>query len=218
MNKKLKVATALLLALSTGQASAVEDSVDVKVTGDIVPPACVPTVSGGATFDFGTIKAASLKMDAENGMTRKNLQFSVVCSDSMKVAFKPSDGRVGTSSGDEGTFGVGMVDNKKVGRYNLFMFTDSGINVDGRTDGIAGLKSYDSGLTWEQSGLWNKLYFDPRPGFMSSVSIKGSNTPLAFKSMTGTLNLDLTLNKGSELDLTKVTPINGLATIQLIYL
>lgn len=46
--KKYLCFSAVLLAVTAGHAMAADGNVDVKVTGQIVPPACVPVVSGGA--------------------------------------------------------------------------------------------------------------------------------------------------------------------------
>ncbi|MGK8936242.1 hypothetical protein ACRS85_26935 [Pluralibacter gergoviae] len=42
--------------------------------------------------------------------------------------------------------------------------------------------------------------------------------PVAFKTLTGTLNVQAVINKGAELDLSKAVNLDGLSTIQLYYL
>ena len=53
MFKKGILASVLAVATSSAMAA---PSVDIKVTGKIVPSACTPAfISGGGTADFGTI-------------------------------------------------------------------------------------------------------------------------------------------------------------------
>ncbi|MEW5558770.1 DUF1120 domain-containing protein [Enterobacter asburiae] len=221
MKYSVKLIAAMVLALAAGNAMAVNDKADVKVTGKIVPPACVPAVAGGAVFDYGVIKAATLKKDDYTKLAAKNLSFTVTCDSSMKVGFKTLDGRAGTgivNSDGAVMLGLGTFEGKTVGGYDLVMYTGGNISVDGDSN-IAGVKSYDDGQTWEQSGIWNKLYFDPRDNFISSVGVHdGSGVPIAFKSLAGKLSIYPVINKGSELELTRVIPLDGQVTIQLVYL
>lgn len=72
-----KTLLAALLAASAGSAVADSDSIDIKVIGQIVPAACKPALSGGATVDYGTIKADTLKADAFTVLESKSLDFSI---------------------------------------------------------------------------------------------------------------------------------------------
>lgn len=136
------------------------DSADIKVDGSIVPPACVPSMSGGAVFDYGGIKAASLAQDAYNGLSEKSLDISVTCDSPMKIAFAGIDNRAGTAAdvegvwliignagkGDTSTFGLGTTSaGQKIGVYK--MIVDSTITLDGKLASLTPLKSENNGET-----------------------------------------------------------------------
>lgn len=234
MNNSVRLIAAAVLSLAAGQAMAEGDSIDVRVTGQFIPPACVPAVSGGAVFDFGSIKAASLAQDDYTVLGEKVLNFTVKCDSPMKVAFKTVDGRAGTAvnpvgkqiynvvttAGDRSFLGLGSFEGKNIGGYKMIIYTGNGFpfSLDGRSGEFAGLQSADNGQTWKQSGYWNNMYFSPVPDFLSSVGIRGTGQPQAFTTLSGNIRVKAAINKGSELNLTKVIPLDGQATIQMVYL
>lgn len=231
MNRSVKLFAAAALVLAAGQARAIDDNVDVKVTGQIVPPACVPAIGGGAVFDYGAIKAASLMSDDYTMLPQKVLSFNITCNSPMKVAFRTLDGRVGTGITPVGKkifnntvsetsaplMGLGAFEGKNVGGFAMILPTGN-ITIDGNKGDFTGLKSLDNGQSWGQSGIASQLYFDTKQDFLSSVSIRNTNLPLAFTTLSADLRVVAVINKGSELNLTKVIPIDGQATIQMIYL
>ena len=81
-----KTLIAAALAVSASQAMAAGDSLDVKVIGQIVPSACTVAVSGGAVFDYGTIKAETLATDDYTMLGVKTADLSVTCEAPTKVA------------------------------------------------------------------------------------------------------------------------------------
>ncbi|MCG3098284.1 DUF1120 domain-containing protein [Enterobacter sp. DRP3] len=225
MKKVRTLTAATLLAMASCQAFAADDNVDIVVTGEIIPPACVPTLSGGATFDYGTIASAKLAKDDFTILAEKSLTFSVVCSSPTKVAFKTTDARAGSVVVPAGKkfgsltaeslnlLGLGQSGTTNIGSYEMNV-SNGGITVDGAA-GYVGLRSADNGSTWAVGPL-NCLWFDPQ--YTTAVARSGTTTPVAFTTMTGTLKAIAALNKGSELDLTTTTDLDGLATIQLVYL
>mgnify|MGYP005909266923 CR=1 FL=1 len=225
MKKVRTLTAATLLAMASCQAFAADDNVDIVVTGEIIPPACVPTLSGGATFDYGTIAAAKLAKDDFTILAEKSLTFSVVCSSPTKVAFKTTDARAGSVVVPTGKkfgsmtaeslnlLGLGQSGTTNIGSYEMNVSKGT-INVDGSTNYV-GISSADNGSTWKQGDL-GCLWFDPQ--YTTAVALNGTTTPVAFTTLTGTLKAIAALNKGSELDLTTTTDLDGLATIQLVYL
>ncbi|HEJ0337320.1 TPA: DUF1120 domain-containing protein [Klebsiella aerogenes] len=234
MNKLTKISAATLMFFTVaGQAMAADDNVDVKVTGQIVPPACRPVVSGGAVFDYGVIKAASLAKDDYTVLGTKSLIFSVTCDSPMKVAFKTIDQRAASvlkmpglnvkvsgidyAMDDLPKLGLGAPGGKMTGSYVLDVDQNS-LQVDDISAGlIKGIQSSDNGASWENVKHGKHLWMDP--SHYTSVTLRADGlTPLAFKTLTGTMWVTPALSKGSELDLTKVINLDGLATIQMIYL
>lgn len=223
MNKMPKLTVAALLVMASGQVLAADKS-DVTVSGSIVPAACVPAVTGGAKFDYGGIKAASLSKDSFTSLDKKYLDFSLTCSSPMKVALTAVDGRAGTAvAGGEPLgvgadmpyriFGLGQSEGKNIGSYALGVRV-SGLKVDGKT-GFEGISSGDNGATWSK-GSYSAIWMDQ--GRYSSVAEKDTLEPVALTTLTGTIDMQAVINKASELDLTKTINLDGLVSIQVNYL
>lgn len=218
-----KTLLAAFLSAVACRAMAVDDSVDIKVAGQIVPPGCVPTVAGGAVFDYGGIKAASLALDDYTILSAKNLKFTIVCDNPMKVAFKAVDqrkasvvqtigksllGRVIDDKSDI-LFGLGVDGTRNIGAFAMNII---GMWADGVRAGS--IVSVDSGSTWASD---NHMWLYSSDNKLSAASLDKS-TPVPFTILTGQISLQAALNKGSELDLSKITNLDGLTTIQMIYL
>ncbi|MEW5558764.1 DUF1120 domain-containing protein [Enterobacter asburiae] len=236
MNKLTKLAAATLLAAVAGQAMAVDDNVDVKVTGQIVPPACIPAMSGGAVFDYGGIKAASLNSDDFNVLGEKTLNFSVACESPTKMAFKVTDARKGTAvlpvgkrmqqrtiATDTALSGLGTEDGKNIGAYSLNIAKLTIDKGDGSPvialNSLDSIRSEDNGQTWTKltTDTYTRVYLDD-DGRLFSLAEKGSLEPLSVKVMNGTMWAQVAINKGSELNLTKINNLDGQSNIQIIYL
>ena len=83
MMKKTVLALALLATTASAFAA---DSVDVRVIGTIVPAACTPTLSGGGTVDYGTIKADTISATDYTVLPEKQISFLDPCDAPAKVA------------------------------------------------------------------------------------------------------------------------------------
>lgn len=109
--KKTRLVTFLAAsAVFSASSSIAADSVDLKVIGTITPVACTPTLSGGGTVDYGTIKADTLKADDYTVLPMRTLDFSITCDGNAKVAVSAISGRPGTALGaDEASNGAATV-------------------------------------------------------------------------------------------------------------
>lgn len=229
MNAVKKTACALaVLATST---AVMAESIDVKVIGTITPTACKPTLTGGGTIDYGTIAPASLKKDAFNQLDNKQLDFAITCDAPAKVALKTINGRPNTAAGttETGTFagvapagisrdngnwvvGLGLDGSKKVGGYNIAL---KDVSVDGAAAGY--LFQRGGSNAWEKAPQdYNGLQWNQQ--ILRSWSKPGTLTPIAFTTLAGKLNVQAYINKASELDLTKPVKLDGLTTLELVYL
>jgi type 1 fimbria pilin len=235
--KKTLLATTLaattIFPLSSAFAA---DSVDVKVIGTISPVACTPTLSGGGTVDYGTIKSDTLKADDYTVLPVKSLDFAITCDGNAKVAVKAINGRMGTAAGGTedakgstkppvaltiggNSFGLGLAGTKKIGGYAL---QTSNLTYDGKT-AVAIYNSADwAADTWISyaGGPGDKgvLININSPVLKESVAATGTLVPIAFKNLAGKLEVQAYINKGSELDLTKPIQLDGLTTLELVYL
>jgi type 1 fimbria pilin len=88
--KKGMLVTVLALSVNTAMAA---QSIDIKVTGKIIPSSCTPAFpSGGGIADFGTMKVASLNATSVTPLTeRKDIPVSITCEEATRVAVKFTD-------------------------------------------------------------------------------------------------------------------------------
>ncbi len=228
-NGTILIAASLAVIINSAFAA---DSIDLKVIGTIEPSACIPTLTGGAIIDYGTIKNSAIAKDDYTALPVKTLTFSINCQAPTKVALKSTDLQkesavipVGQTGLDGKTYtdasyyiaGLGADNGKNVGGYGMIM-VGSDITIDGTiTPGI--IFSGDNGAMWgggtSQLGAWMSA---GSYNYIYSFSNDGEKTPLALTTLTGTLKTQAYINKGSELDLTQAVHLNGQTTIELYYL
>lgn len=227
MNNIHKSAIAAVMA-GLAFSAAAGDSIDIKVIGQITPAACTPTLSGGATVDYGTIRADSLKQDAFTPLESKSLDFTITCDASAKVAIRATDARAGSVVKPVGTsllgvsvtpgtelMGLGQADGKSIGAYAMTLAQS--VKLDGETVATDGIWSADSGRTWSKSATGD-LWLGGDGKNIYSWGKSGELKPVAFKTLSGTLQVQAAINKASELDLSKAVNLDGLSTLQLYYL
>lgn len=236
MMKKTVLATLLMAA--AGQAMAVGDSVNIKVRGQFVPAACSLAVDGGGTVDYGKIKAETIAKDDFTMLGVKTVGLSITCEAPTKLALHTTDMRAGSAVSMTGKawnvkakggaysvdnnqslgLGLGQDGGKNIGAWAMWMEPDA-VKVDGSAVvpiGLVGLPTNttdswsknNSGTTWLANAA--DIYY--------SWAKTGELTPLAVKTLTGTLSVQAGINKGSELDLTKAVHLDGMATVQVFYL
>lgn len=221
--KVQKTLLAMILAASVGQAIAA-DSVDIKVIGTILPAACEASLSSGGVLDYGDIPAKTLKKDDITVLSVKTAAFAITCDSETKVALRSLDARAGTSVAVNGINlldtpitastalnGLGAVGGVNTGAYamaidSLTLDHDGGIQ-------LAEIQSMDNGQSWslEPGHTWFG-------GEGTILHRWGNPSPVAFTTMTGELMVQAVINKASELDLSKPIALDGLSTLELVYL
>ncbi|CAI1644206.1 MULTISPECIES: DUF1120 domain-containing protein [Serratia] len=237
--KKTRLVTFLAAsAVFSASSSIAADSVDLKVIGTITPVACTPTLSGGGTVDYGTIKADTLKADDYTVLPMRTLDFSITCDGNAKVAVSAISGRPGTALGaDEASngaatvpagvtlfgldsatqsvqaFGLGLDGTNKIGGYGVKMALSNAKADSVVVDTLYRKDNPNSAWTKAASGL-----ISVQPYQHISWATTGTLTPLAFKTLATTLDVQAYLNKTSGLDISKPIQLDGLATIELTYL
>lgn len=231
--KNINLLTACTLAvLATSSLTAMAASVDVRVIGTITPAACTPILGGGGAIDYQTIDPATLSATDYTVLPVKSVAISITCEAPAKLAIRALNGRPGTVAGategvsgaakapavlfdvdNSAVVGLGLDGDDKIGGYALRLAAGSLLDevaVDNisRTDmgqwttvGSPTLYSYsgvERNVTWATAG--------------------GAATPLEFTTFSGVLEAQAYLNKRSELDLTKPITLDGMTTIELVYL
>lgn len=213
--KKTLIAAALMLC--TGSAFA-EPTVVLQVQGKLTNASCTPELGNGGEVDYGYIHLSTLSATAVNLIGEKSIDLTINCTVATKVALTANDNRSDSNAKvkvdfvaeDYYQYGVGKTDaGVNIGDYTLF--ANSGAVVDGATVQTIGRNS--SSENWKATkGL--------RSDGVTSMTVAnaGSLEPLAFTTATIPLTTTLAIQPTDTLAITDDTPIEGQATITLLYL
>jgi hypothetical protein len=210
------------------------ESVDVRVIGNITPTACTPTLTGGGTNDYGVIPPASLSNTAFTVLPEKQIDISITCDAPAKVSIKTINGRpntvAGSTEGAGGTAknpdgvtllgstniavaGLGPDSTDKIGGHAMRIAQGTAV-ADG--SGVDVLTSDDMNATWAKSTT-GSIFNQSRTRHVS-WGATGTTIPVAFETFNAKLGAQAYINKASELDLSKPVALDGLTTIELVYL
>lgn len=235
MNAVKKTACALAV-LATTSTAVMAESIDVKVIGTITPTACKPTLGGGGTIDYGNIAPASLRNDTFTVLAEKQVDFSITCDAPAKVAIHAVGSKADTATNVTkstvgydifagnifGTLGIGVVglgesDGKNIGGYGIRLVPGT-FTADGN-DADTIIRSAATGVWVPSASRWAGSLFDTAfKDSQISWAPKGQLTPIAFTTAAGKLGVQAYINKTSELDLSKPINLDGLTTLELVYL
>nr|WP_314567648.1 DUF1120 domain-containing protein [uncultured Pseudomonas sp.] len=214
MNLQLLSLVALsLLGLSAQAASTVE----LTVKGLITPMACTPVLSGGGRVDFGKISRSDLNLTTGTRLPLKYLTLTVSCNAPGLFALRMRDNRDGTAHvNSEIFYGLGLdTSGNKIGVYSL-SFDPTQTVVDDLPV-VYGTESTTGGVAWRTSNL-NPIDIGSR-SLLGFTDVPGSSAgPSAIQTLTSTLKLEATLNARQNLDLSVDTPMDGSATLEVVYL
>lgn len=218
MKTKSFAAFILLAAVVFAAPALPAQSINVSVIGTVTPAACLPTLAGGGVVDYGNIPASGLNMSTFNVLPSKAVAFSVTCAAPMRIAISTIDNRLasvvpGAAAAlvpgllDSYNFGLGTVSGANVGGYTLTFGT---FTIDGSQ--MQSLTSMNGGTNWfVASPLVSS-------GHLLSWGISAVAGPQSGKIFSGTLIVTAILNKGAVLPLTSAVPLDGLATMTIVYL
>lgn len=210
MKTSLAALCAALLVASPWQAFAVS-SVELTVSGTIVPSACTPTLSA-ATVEHGKLSAKDLNVDRITKLTDAALQLQVSCDAPTLFALQGVDNRAGSSSDISGqSYGLNLINgNQKLGYFNLRL-----LNPVADTVAITPLASMDNGNTWTEAAgaTWPPLQY---AGFGDQSG--GAWAPIQIQELITELQVMTYIAPTQDLDLTNEVPIDGSATLEVKYL
>ena len=225
-----KALISLAIAFTANQATAAGDSIDVKVIGKIIPSACTVAVSGGAVFDYGTIKAETLATDDYTMLGVKTADLSVTCEAPTKVALIVTDMRAdsivaitgkkwaangGTVDTSGSKLGLGNANGAHIGAWGMWMEPTT-VKADGNT--VIPIATSTPLISADWQTPTSGTFWLAQTGTYRSWAAPGTLTPVALTTLTGTLSVQAAINKGSELDLTQSITLDGLANIQIYYI
>lgn len=220
-SKILAAAAAVAAIAASGAAQA--QSVDVSVVGTIIPTACTPTLAGGGVVDFGKTSASTLNQTDFTLLKGKSVPFEIACDAPAKIALEFTDNRAsslvpgvvnGITGGltDDNNFALGAHSGANVGGFTMAP-TRTTYVADGnqvwpiRSDGSGGWIRFNGKVSKAAGQLVS----------WSDVDADGS-LPVAFQNLSGMIGVHVALNKGEDLPLENDVPLDGNATITLVYL
>ncbi|WP_223885393.1 DUF1120 domain-containing protein [Nocardia colli] len=182
-------------------------SVDLSVTGMITPSACTPSLSNGGVVDYGKISAKDLNSDRETNLGDRTLQLSVTCEAASLYALQAVDQRASSATRAD-AFGLGRgEDARSWGWYAIALRNPVADGVP-----VQAIGSTDEGATWYHNDLW-------MPGIqIAFASLTTGNQPLRVRELTVDLGVRAVIAPTNNLTLTNDNPIDGSATLEIVYL
>lgn len=206
---RMLVAAACLAV--TPQVSA--QSVDLSIIGNILPGACTATLGGGGVIDLGTVLAEKLDPVEETSLGSVRVPMTVVCQVPVRFAFKGID-NTGDSASAATRYGLGLSPaGEKIGGA-VISFKEP------TADGIPlhYTRSEDGGQTWEVSSNEGFTWLGKASINGFSITPGEMTGPAPIASLQTDLEVRTYIQPTSALTLEGDVPINGSATIDLIYL
>ena len=204
------VAVAGLLAITTVFAAS---DINRAVSGRITPSACTPSLGADGVIDFGKIPAKDLAADSSTWLPPTTLQLRVECATATLFALRGHDNRAGTAHKDDGYgYGMGLINgDEKVGTYLMTLRSPVSDTAQ-----VIPLISTNNGEFWWgfPQGAW--LTWHTLTAFGNSDS--GVPAPLALASVTAELLIEASIAPASGLTLDREVPLDGSATIEVLYL
>ncbi|MFJ3368232.1 DUF1120 domain-containing protein [Pseudomonas sp. NPDC086251] len=207
-------------------------TVDLTLIGQLVPVACDINLLGGAEVDYNTIPFSALSSTSATPITPSMggsdpiKTMTVICDAPAQFAVKLLDNRAssvnpvaltgglpaGTSSAQ--LFGLGQ----DGASTNIGAYIVTAKSTDLSVDGAAGkmIVSSDAGITWVDSTAGQLLNTSTWRMSWTPVAAAAAPTPVA------TVSQGLTLSAGiiptANLNTSNAIPLNGLMTLEVIYL
>ena len=207
MSKSINTLYTALLIASAGSAFAAS-SVDLSVQGLITPSACTPALSNGGLYEMGKIASKDLSADQPTYLPHHFMQLTVTCDASTLVAIAAKDNRLGSQYQDDTSeFGLGLINgDQKLGSLALRLLNPV---ADGVT--VRAIVSGDSGETWSAVS-WVS------PDYITSVANNAAVAPVPVRALTADLRVWPIIAPTNGLTLTSEVPIDGSATLTVVYL
>ncbi|WP_343599865.1 DUF1120 domain-containing protein [Pseudomonas sp.] len=192
-------------------------AVAVALQASVVPAACRLQLGNDGLVDFGVIEAGQLSV-SKTSTLRRSLSAAVTCDSPTRFALRAMDNRQpGTFSHVQGgarsiLFGAGKKANDGLAWSLRF---EGPVLGDGHA--LQPLYASQDGAGWEPTPLAVFLHTDNRLlGFASRDGTAAG--PALIRQLDAMLMAELYVAPLRQLDLRDETPIDGAATLELIYL
>lgn len=213
------------------------ESVDLRVTGTLIPGACTPTLSGDGVIDYGYITADQLNAKSYTPLDVKTLGLTITCTAPAKIAIKAINGRPGTVAGgteagpsraasspvalfngvSQAVVGLGRNGGTPIGGYALRPVSGS-FTADGNSVVNIWQNSDNAPDNWDLTSAAISLYTAFSVIRYMSWAAPGTELPLPFTVLNGQLEVQAYINKLEELDLNSAIQLDGQSTVEIVCL
>lgn len=211
MNSLSCASIALLLAVYAPITLAAS-TVELAVKGSITPSACTPLLGEEGVIDFGKIAARDLKPDAFTRLRDATLPIGVTCEGATVFALRLTDNRAGTSASAPLGFGLGLnAGSEKIGVFNVVLHTPMADDAP-----ITQLQSMNNGQSWEAIEQGVALPALRLAAFGNASS--GAWAPVPIQALRVQMHVSTSIAPARGLTLDREVPLDGSATLDLIYL
>ncbi|MGC6368873.1 DUF1120 domain-containing protein [Pseudomonas sp. K2I15] len=213
MNRYVTALSTLMLMNSALAAS----TVDLTITGLITPAACTPLLSSAGLIDYGKISQQDLNADRSTRLPVRNLQLTVGCDGASRYALRMRDNRDGSAMvNSEIYYGLGLDSSgNRIGLYSM-SFDPLQTVVDSLGQAY-GTESTTGGVAWRTANT--------RPidiganSYLGFTDLEGSTAgPSAIQNLSSTVKIEALINAKQNLDLSTEVPLDGSATLEVVYL
>ncbi|MGX5102299.1 DUF1120 domain-containing protein [Enterobacter cloacae] len=232
MFKKGMLASVLAVAASSAMAAS---SVDIQVTGKIVPSSCTPAfISGGGIADYGTMKVASLNSTTATPLTDvKIIPISITCEEATRIAVTFNDAHADSApTADlpahwadldfaitpQYTAGLGMYNGKQIGAYSLGIQLTKGAVTNDAGDELYPTYSLNNGASWGSKAGDRYLQVTTDKSEIYSFSTVLGGTPVAQTKVNFNVGVAAMINPTNDLNVTDEATLDGLTNVELVYL
>ncbi|WP_433736996.1 DUF1120 domain-containing protein [Pseudomonas putida] len=205
--KKYLAALSATALISVAPFALAASSVDLTVTGTIVPSACTPSFPNGGTIEFGKISVKDLKPTQYTEIGRPRTTLSVACEGPTTFALQAIDNRPNTAM-DTPYFGLGLTPaGEKLGHYIPYIFNVLADGQDARS-----IKSSDQGSNWVAAP------FLAATQYLSVSAPSAPTIPLTAKDVTMDLEIRTWIGRTDGMTLTDEVNFEGSTTFEMKYL
>ncbi|MBI0278589.1 DUF1120 domain-containing protein (plasmid) [Hafnia alvei] len=236
-DKWLRPSTGLLLLLAPLGGWA-QTTVDIAVSADVIPAACVPTLGQGGKVDYGQINSSTLQLHNVTQLATRPITLTIQCDSSALVGFSVKDTRassVTSSANDVGVsfdatqalkvtepqklFGLGQTSGQQnIGAWAVRLDTT---RVLARND--TGSLDVDVIRGPDKDGPWTVVEnadtaLRGDESMIYTLTTKGAQTPVSYTMATFPLEVSAIISPLDQLDLREKTQLNGQAIFTVKYI
>lgn len=187
-------------------------SIDLAVHGSITPSACTRLLGDAGVIDFGKIAARDLKPQAFTRLRDATLPLGVTCEGLTLFALKLTDNRPGSSASAPLGFGLGLTPgSEKIGVFNVVLHTPTADNAP-----ITQLQSLNEGQSWVVVEDGVALPALRLAAFGNASS--GAWAPAPIRALRVQMQVSTSIAPAQGLTLDREVPLDGSATLDLLYL